>query len=297
MNALTEPYKVLVAEKIAATGVDMLKERFDVDLGTDWSRQELLDRIGSYHGILIRSATKLDAEVIDRAGVGVDNVDVAAASKKGIIVANAPEANTVAAAEHTVALMLALARNIPQAHASLTSGKWERSKFGGTEVEGKTLGILGFGRIGQLVAIRAKAFGMRVVAFDPFVSDTRYRELGAEKAESSDDVLSQADFLTLHLPKTPETQGFINSETLAKTKDGVRLINVARGPLIVDEDLQAALDSGKVAGAALDVFTTEPVTESPFFGRPNVIVTPHLGASTAEATDRAGFQAAEQVVA
>ena len=200
MSTLTEPYKVLVAEKIADTGVQMLRDRFDVDLGTDWTREELLDRIGSYHGILIRSATKLDAEVIDRAdnlkvvgraGVGVDNVDVTAASKKGIIVANAPEANTVAAAEHTVALMLALARNIPQAHASLTSGKWERSKFGGTEVDGKTLGVLGFGRIGQLVAIRAKAFGMRVVAYDPFVAGERFRELGAEKAETPDDVLAR----------------------------------------------------------------------------------------------------------
>ena len=190
MSTLTEPYRVLVAEKIAETGVDMLRERFDVDLGTDWSRDDLLERIGTYHGILIRSATKLDAEVIDRAdnlrvvgraGVGVDNVDVAAASKRGIIVANAPEANTVAAAEHTVALMLALARNIPQAHASLTGGKWERSKFGGTEVEGKTLGVLGFGRIGQLVAIRARAFGMRVIGYDPFVSDERFRELGAER--------------------------------------------------------------------------------------------------------------------
>ncbi|RKQ87724.1 D-3-phosphoglycerate dehydrogenase [Solirubrobacter pauli] len=306
MNALTEPYKVLVAEKIAATGVDMLKERFDVEVGTDWTREELLERISGFHGILIRSATKLDAEVLERAdnlkvvgraGVGVDNVDVQTASKKGIIVANAPEANTVAAAEHTVALILALARNIPQAHASLTSGKWERSKLGGTELDGKTLGVLGFGRIGQLVAIRARAFGMRVIAFDPFTADSRYREIGAEKAENADEVLAAADFLTLHLPKTPETQGFINSDTLAKTKDGVRLINVARGPLIVDEDLQAALDSGKVAGAALDVFTTEPITEHPLFSYPNVIVTPHLGASTAEAQDRAGVQTAEQVVA
>ena len=284
----------------------MLRENFDVDVGTDWSRDDLLERIGSYHGILIRSATKLDAEVIDRAdnlrvvgraGVGVDNVDVAAASKRGIIVANAPEANTVAAAEHTVALMLALARNIPQAHASLTSGKWERSKFGGTEVEGKTLGVLGFGRIGQLVAIRARAFGMRVIGYDPFVSDERFRELGAEQAETPDDVLAAGDFITLHLPKTPETQGFINSETLAKCKDGVRIINVARGPLVVDEDLKAALDSGKVAGAALDVFAQEPITDHPLFGYPNVVVTPHLGASTAEAQDRAGVQTAEQVVA
>jgi D-3-phosphoglycerate dehydrogenase / 2-oxoglutarate reductase len=303
---LTEPFRVLVAEKIADTGVEMLRERFDVDLGTDWSRADLLERIGSYHGILIRSATKLDAELIDRAdnlrvvgraGVGVDNVDVPAASKRGIIVANAPEANTVAAAEHTLALMLALARNIPQAHASLTSGKWERSKFGGTEVDGKTLGVLGFGRIGQLVATRARAFGMRVVAYDPFVSPERFRELGVEQAASPEDVLATGDFITLHLPKTPETQGFINTETLAKCKDGVRIINVARGPLIVDEDLKAAIDSGKVAGAALDVFTKEPITDHPLFGYPNVVVTPHLGASTAEAQDRAGVQTAEQVVA
>jgi D-3-phosphoglycerate dehydrogenase len=306
MSTLTENYRVLVAEKIAATGVDMLKERFDVEVGTDWSREELLDRIGSFHGILIRSATKLDAEVLERAdnlkvvgraGVGVDNVDVQTASKKGIIVANAPEANTVAAAEHTVALILALARNIPQAHASLTAGKWERSKLGGTELDGKTLGVLGFGRIGQLVAVRARAFGMRVVAFDPFTADSRYREIGAEKADSADEVLGAADFLTLHLPKTAETQGFINADTIAKCRDGVRIINVARGPLIVDADLQAALDSGKVAGAALDVFTTEPITDHPLFGYPNVVVTPHLGASTAEAQDRAGVQTAEQVVA
>jgi len=303
---LIEPFRVLVAEKIADTGVDLLRERFDVDLGTDWSRDDLLERIGSYHGILIRSATMLDAEVIERAdnlrvvgraGVGVDNVDVAAASKRGIIVANAPEANTVAAAEHTVALMLALARNIPQAHASLTSGKWERSKFGGTEVEGKTLGILGFGRIGQLVAIRARAFGMHVAAYDPFVSTERFRELGVEKADTPAAVLQAGDFITLHLPKTAETQGFINAETLAQCKDGARIINVARGPLVVDSDLKAALDSGKVAGAALDVFAQEPITDHPLFGYPNVVVTPHLGASTAEAQDRAGIQTAEQVVA
>ncbi len=302
---LTEPYRVLVAEKIAETGVDMLRERFDVDVGTDWSREELIEKIGAYHGILIRSATKLDAELIERAdalkvigraGVGVDNVDVAAATKRGIVVANAPEANTVAAAEHTVALMLALARNIPQAHASLTSGKWERSKFGGTEVDGKTLGILGFGRIGQLVSIRARAFGMHVIAYDPFVSPERFRELGVEKAEEPADVLKAGDFITLHLPKTPETQGFLNAAALAQCKDGVRIVNVARGPLVVDEDLKAAIDSGKVAGAALDVFAQEPITDHPLFGYPNVVVTPHLGASTAEAQDRAGVQTAEQVV-
>jgi D-3-phosphoglycerate dehydrogenase len=298
--------RVLVAEKIGDSGVSLLREHFDVDVETGWSRDELADRIGAYDGILIRSATKLDAELlgradalraVGRAGVGVDNVDVVAATKRGIVVANAPESNVITAAEHTMALLLALARNIPQAHASLTAGKWERSKFSGTELHEKTLGILGFGRIGQLVAQRARGFGMRVVAFDPFVGAERYRDLGAERAETPDDVYAEADFLTVHLPKTPDTEGWLNAEVLAKCKDGVRVLNVARGPLVVDEDLQAALDSGKVAGAALDVFRTEPVTEHPLFGYPNVIVTPHLGASTAEATDRAGFQAAEQVVA
>jgi D-3-phosphoglycerate dehydrogenase len=302
---LEAPSRVLVAEPIAEAGVDMLRERFDVDVGIGWSRDELAERIAPYHAILIRSATKLTADliaradnlrVIGRAGVGVDNVDVEAATKRGIVVANAPEANTVAAAEHTVALMLALARNIPQAHASLTAGRWERSKFGGTEVEGKVLGILGFGRIGQLVAIRARAFGMQVIAFDPYVSSERFRELGADQAETIADVYARADFLTLHLPRTAETRGLLNAEALAQCKDGVRVINVARGELVVDDDLRAALDSGKVAGAALDVFSQEPMTEHPLFGYANVVVTPHLGASTAEAQDRAGVQTAEQVV-
>jgi D-3-phosphoglycerate dehydrogenase len=298
--------RVLVAEKIGDSGVSLLREHFDVDVETGLSRDELADRIGGYDGILIRSATKLDSELlgradqlraVGRAGVGVDNVDVVAATKRGIVVANAPESNVITAAEHTMALLLALARNIPQAHASLTSGKWERSKFSGTELHEKTLGILGFGRIGQLVSQRARGFGMHVVAYDPFVGAERYRDLGVERAESPDDVYAVADFLTVHLPKTPETEGWLNADVLAKCKDGVRVLNVARGPLVVDEDLKAALDSGKVAGAALDVFRSEPVTEHPLFGYPNVIVTPHLGASTAEATDRAGFQAAEQVVA
>ena len=300
------PPRVLVAEKIGQSGIDLLRQHFDVDLGVDWSADELADRIADYDGILIRSATKLDEELIahasrlravGRAGVGVDNVDVAAATKRGIVVANAPQSNVITAAEHTMALLLALARNVPQAHASLISGKWERSKFSGVELYEKTLGILGFGRIGQLVAQRAHAFGMKVIAFDPFVAAERYRELGIDKAASADDVYAVADFVTLHLPNTPETEGWLNAEALAKCKDGVRILNVARGPLVVDDDLKAALDSGKVAGAALDVFRSEPVTEYPLFGYPNVIVTPHLGASTAEATDRAGYQAAEQVVA
>ena len=298
--------KVLVAENIGASGIELLQQHFDVELADGWSREELGDRIGDFDGVLIRSGTKLDADLlgkatrlraVGRAGVGVDNVDVPAATKRGIVVANAPQSNVITAAEHTMALLLALARNIPQAHASLIGGAWERSKFSGVELNGKTLGILGFGRIGQLVAARARGFGMRVIAFDPFVASERFREAGVEKAESSDELYAAADFLTLHLPKTPDTEGWLDAKALAKTKDGVRVLNVARGPLVVDEDLKAALDSGKVGGAALDVFNTEPVTDHPLFGYPNVIVTPHLGASTAEATDRAGYQAAEQVVA
>jgi D-3-phosphoglycerate dehydrogenase len=196
-----------------------------------------------------------------------------------------------------MALLLALARNIPQAHMSLTGGKWERSKFSGVELYEKTLGILGFGRIGQLVAHRARGFGMRVVAFDPLVSAERYRELGVEKAQSAEDLYAQADFVTVHLPKTPETEGFLNAAAFAAMRDGVRVLNVARGGLVDEEALKDALDSGRVAAAALDVFPSEPITEHPLFSYPNVIVTPHLGASTAEATDRAGYQSAEQVVA
>ena len=298
--------RVLVAEDIGNPGVELLRAHFDVELGIGWSREQLAARIGEFEGILIRSATSLDAELlgrgarlraVGRAGVGVDNVDVGAATKLGIVVANAPQSNVITAAEHTMAMLLGLARNLPQAHASLTGGKWERSKFSGIELYEKTLGVLGFGRIGQLVAHRALAFGMRVVAFDPFVSAERYRELGVEKADSPDEVYSASDFITLHLPNTAETKGWLDSEAIAKCKDGVRILNVARGPLVVDDDLQAALDSGKVGGAALDVFSSEPVTDHPLFGYPNVVVTPHLGASTTEATDRAGYQAAEQVIA
>ena len=305
MSSAEKP-RVLVAEKIGESGVALLREHFDVEIGAGWSVEELDSKIDGFEGILIRSATQLDAErlakatrlrAVGRAGVGVDNVDVAAATKRGIVVANAPQSNVITAAEHTMALLLALARNVPQAYVSLTAGKWERSKFSGIELYEKTLGILGFGRIGQLVAQRARGFNMKVVAYDPFVGAERYRELGVEQANSPEEIYAAADFLTLHLPKTPDTEGWLNAEVLAQCKDGVRVLNVARGPLVVDQDLQAALDSGKVGGAALDVFRSEPVTEHPLFGYPNVIVTPHLGASTAEATDRAGFQAAEQVVA
>jgi D-3-phosphoglycerate dehydrogenase len=298
--------RVLVAERLAETGIALLRESFDVDVGTDWSPEELSERIGGYEGIIIRSATTMTAEliaradrlrVIGRAGVGVNNVDVAAATKRGIVVANAPQSNVISAAEHTIALLLALARNVPRADAALKDGRWERSTLSGVEVYDKVLGIIGFGRIGQLVAERAHGLGMRVIAFDPYVGAERYRELGIEKADGSAEIYAQADFITIHLPITSETRDWLDAEAFAQMRDGVRILNVARGELVVDEDLQAALDSGKVGGAALDVFREEPVTDHPLFAYPNVVVTPHLGASTAEAQDRAGVQTAQQVVA
>ena len=298
--------RILVKEKIADAGVALLRERFDVEDGVEWDDGKLAQRIGDYDAIVIRSATKLTADLIERAerlkvigraGIGVDNVDVEAATKRGIVVANAPQSNVVAAAEHTMALILALARHVPQAHGSLVEGRWERSRFAGTELYEKTLGILGFGRIGQLVAERARGFDMHVLAFDAFVASERFRELGVERAESSAEVYQRSDFITIHLPRTPETTGWLDAEAFAQMRDGVHVINCARGELLVDEALKDALDSGKVAGAALDVFNQEPVTDHPLFGYPNVVVTPHLGASTAEAQDRAGVQTAEQVLA
>jgi D-3-phosphoglycerate dehydrogenase / 2-oxoglutarate reductase len=297
--------RVLVREDVGESGLSLLREHFEVVTGFDWSPETLAERIGEFDAILIRSATTLSAELIDRgerlrviarAGVGVDNVDVAAATRRGIVVANAPQSNVVTAAEHTLALLLALARNIPRAHASLTAGRWERAKFSGVELYDKHLGILGFGRIGQLVAARARGFGMHVIAFDPLVSAERYRELGVEQAASVDAVYARADFITVHLPMTDETRGIINAAAIAKMRDGVRILNVARGGLIDDQALQAALDSGKVAGAALDVFSSEPYS-GPLLEFDNVVVTPHLAASTDEAQDRAGVIVAEQVVA
>jgi len=299
--------RVLVKEKIGESGVQLLRDAgFEVELGIDWNGEELGRRIGDFDGILIRSATQLDAALLEkagrlkavgRAGVGVDNVDVEAATKRGVVVANAPQSNVITAAEHTMALLLSLARNVPQAHSSLVGGEWERSRFSGVELYEKTLGVLGFGRIGQLVSQRARGFGMHVIAFDAYVGEERFRELGVARAATSDELYAAADFITIHLPKTPETENWLDAEAFSKMKDGVRILNVARGRLVVDEALKEALDSGKVAAAALDVFREEPVTDHPLFGYSNVIVTPHLGASTAEATDRAGYQAAEQVVA
>jgi len=298
--------RVLVKEKIAESGVDLLREHFDVDLGLDMDAAALRDQIGAYDAILIRSATKLTAELIDaatklkvigRAGTGVDNVDIEAATRRGIIVANAPESNSVAAAEHTLALMLALCRNVPQAQATLAAGAWERSRFGGSELYGKTLGVLGFGRIGQLVAKRAQSFDMDVVAFDKFVTAERFRELGVEGVASSEELYERADIITLHLPKTPDTVGWIDADAIAAMRDGARIVNCARGELIDLGALEAGLESGKLGGAALDVFPSEPFTDHPILRRDDVVVTPHLGASTAEAQDRAGVVTAEQVTA
>jgi D-3-phosphoglycerate dehydrogenase len=298
--------RVLVKERIADSAVDLLRRNFEVELGLEMPEEELGQRIGKYDAILIRSATKLTADliaradrlkVIGRAGTGVDNVDVEAATRRGIIVANAPESNSVAAAEHTLALALALFRNVPRAHSSLTSGHWERSRFGGSELYGKTLGVIGFGRIGQLVAKRAQGFEMEVVAFDKFVAAERFRELGVNGAASSDELYQRADIITLHLPKTPETVHWIDDAAIAKMRDGVRIVNCARGELIDLDALLRGLDSGKVGGAALDVFPEEPFTSHPIFDREDVVVTPHLGASTSEAQDRAGMVTAEQVTA
>ena len=298
--------KVLVKEKIADSGVELLRENFEVDLGFEMSDQELGEAIAGYDAILIRSATQMTADLIERgerlkvigrAGTGVDNVDIPAATRRGVIVANAPESNSVAAAEHTLALMLALCRNVPQAHGSLVGGAWERPKFKGTELYGKTLGVVGFGRIGQLVAKRAQGFEMEVVGFDKFVSAERFKELGVEGADSLENLLGRADVVTLHVPKTADTVGLIGADAVAAMKEGARLVNCARGELVDLDAVFDGLESGRLAGAALDVFPSEPFTEHAIFDREDVVVTPHLGASTAEAQDRAGVVTAEQVTA
>jgi D-3-phosphoglycerate dehydrogenase / 2-oxoglutarate reductase len=298
--------KVLVRERIADSGVALLRDNFEVDLGFEMSEEELRETIAGYDAILIRSATKLTAELIERAerlkvigraGTGVDNVDIEAATRRGIIVANAPESNSIAAAEHTLALILAMYREVPQAHSSLTSGHWDRSRFKGSELYGKTLGVLGFGRIGQLVAKRAQAFEMEVVAFDKFVSAERFRERGVEGAASSEELYERADIITLHLPKTSETLNWVDAAAIAAMRDGVRIVNCARGELVDLDALMDGLESGKVGGAALDVFPEEPFIGHPIFERDDVVVTPHLGASTTEAQDRAGLVSAQQVTA
>jgi D-3-phosphoglycerate dehydrogenase len=301
-SSLDVSAKVLVRESIADAGVELLRTRFDVDVDMESPLEEIVDR---YDAIVVRSATKLTAELIERAvklkvigraGVGVDNVDVEAATRRGIVVANAPESTVVSASEHTIGLLVALARNIPQAHAALKQGRWERKAYGGIELAGKVLGVLGFGRIGQQVARRAAGLGMRVVAYDPYVAPDRFRELGVERVETVEDVYDVAQFLTLHLPLTSETRGSLDASAFARMRDGVYLVNAARGELVDEHALLEALHAGKVAGAALDVFTAEPYS-GPLLELDNVVVTPHLAASTDEAQDRAGVIVAEQVAA
>ena len=298
------PMRVLVTEEIAEGGLQRLRDvGHEVDLRLGLSPEELLEAVQGAHALIIRSATKVTKEllaagsdliVVGRAGIGLDNVDVAAATARGVMVVNAPQSNTLSAAEHTMALLLAQARNVPQAHSALKSGRWERSKWTGVELSDKTLGIIGLGRIGKLVAQRAMAFGMRLVAFDPFVSDERARQINVELLDL-DELVARSDFITLHLAKTPETIGLVNAELLARAKPNLRIVNVARGGIVDEADLAAAIANGTIAGAALDVFDTEPCTESPLFELDSVVVTPHLGASTEEAQDKAGDTIADMV--
>jgi D-3-phosphoglycerate dehydrogenase / 2-oxoglutarate reductase len=296
--------KVLITEKLADAGVELLKQDFEVDVLLELSPEELLERIDEYDGLIIRSATKVTADVIERAGnlkaigragIGVDNIDIEAATKRGVLVANAPESNTVAAAEHTLGLMLAAARRIPAADSSLREGEWKRSAFKGVEVSEKTLGLVGLGHVGAIVTRGATGMGMRVLAYDPYVSEDRMRSMNVERAETLDEVFQNSDFVSLHVPRTPQTAGMVDAGALEMMKPDAYLINVARGGLVDEVALYNALKEGTIAGAALDVFQEEPTTDSPLFTLPNVVVTPHLGASTAEAQDRAGITAAEQV--
>jgi D-3-phosphoglycerate dehydrogenase / 2-oxoglutarate reductase len=296
---------VLVTEKLAERGLEVMQEAgHQVDVRLELSPDELIEAIRPANALVVRSATQVTSDVVragrqlvvvGRAGIGLDNVDVGAATSHGVMVVNAPQSNILSAAEHTIALLLAQARNIPQAHAALVAGRWERSKWEGVELHGKTLGIVGLGRVGTLVAQRALAFGMRLCAFDPYVSSDRARHMSVELV-SLDELVRNADFLTVHLPKTPETVGLIGRDLLAVAKPGLRVVNTARGGIVDEEALADAISSGRLAGAALDVFAIEPTTESPLFGLPGVVVTPHLGASTGEAQDKAGVTIGEMVV-
>jgi D-3-phosphoglycerate dehydrogenase / 2-oxoglutarate reductase len=296
--------RVLVTEEIAEGGLDRLRHAgHDVDVHLDLSPQALLEAVTGAHALIIRSATKVTADVLDaaadlvvvgRAGIGLDNVDVEHATKRGVMVVNAPQSNVLSAAEHTMALLLAQARNVPQAHAALTDGRWERSRWEGVELADKTLGIIGLGRIGKLVAQRASAFGMRLVAYDPFVAVERARQINVELVDL-DRLMAVADFVTIHVAKTKDTVGLIGKDVLAKAKPGIRIVNVARGGIVDEHALADAIRSGHVGGAALDVFAEEPTTASPLFELPSVVVTPHLGASTREAQDKAGDTIADMV--
>jgi D-3-phosphoglycerate dehydrogenase len=298
--------RVLISDALSPAAVQIFKDRgievdFQPALGKD--KDKLAEIIGNYDGLAIRSATKVTPKVLEkasslkvigRAGIGVDNVDIPASTAKGIIVMNTPFGNSITTAEHAITLMLALARQIPQADASTQAGKWEKNKFMGVEITGKTLGVIGCGNIGSIVADRALGLKMKVIAFDPYLSPERARDIGVEKVEL-DELFKRADFITLHTPLTDKTRNVIDAKALQKMKKGVRIVNCARGGLVDEQALRAALDSGHVAGAAFDVFVTEPATENVLFGHPNVVCTPHLGASTAEAQENVALQVAEQM--
>ncbi|MFY9782093.1 MAG: phosphoglycerate dehydrogenase [Acidimicrobiales bacterium] len=296
--------RVLVTEEIADSGLQKLRNAgHEVDIRLGLSPVELIEAVPGAHALIIRSATKVDAAtleaakdmiVVGRASIGLDNVDVVKATELGVMVVNAPVSNILSAAEQTMALLLAQARNIPQADAALKNGKWERSKWEGVELHGKTLGIVGLGKIGALVAQRAMAFGMRLIAYDPFVSEERARHMSVELVDL-DTLLQQSDFITIHLPKNKDTTNLLNASSFKKVKPSVRIINVARGGIVNETDLAEAIRAGEVQGAALDVFEKEPTTESPLFDLSSVVVVPHLGASTFEAQDKAGVTIAEQV--
>lgn len=297
-------YRVLVSDPLAEEGIDILRDFCDVDVKTDFTEDELVDAIGQYDGLLVRSGTQVTARVIEaadrlkyigRAGAGVDNIDLDAATRRGIIVANAPAGNTLAATEHTLAMMSSLARNIPQANASLKSGEWKRSTFMGVELNEKVLGIVGFGRIGQEVARRAIALDMKCIAYDPYINSERAKQLGVE-VMSLEDIFTAADFITIHTPLVKETKHIINDSTIAMMKDGVRIVNCARGGIIDEEALNRAIRAGKVAGAALDVYEKEPPFDSPLLELPQVITTPHLGASTVEAQQNVAVSVAKQCI-
>jgi D-3-phosphoglycerate dehydrogenase len=296
--------KVLIADELSPRAVAVFAERgIDADVATGLKPDALAARVGAYDGLAVRSATKVTPaliavadrlKVIGRAGIGVDNIDVPAATERGIVVMNTPYGNAITAAEHAIAMMFALARQIPAADRSTQAGKWEKSRFMGVELSGKTLGVIGCGNIGAIVADRAQGLKMRVIGYDPFLSAERAVDLGIERV-SLDELLSRADFITLHTPMTDATRGMIDATALKKLKPGARIINCARGGLVVEEDLAMALDRGEVAGAAIDVFVDEPATENPLFGRDNVVATPHLGAATAEAQENVAVQIAEQM--
>ena len=298
--------RVLISDALSPAAVAIFRERgltvdFEPELGKDKVR--LADAIGGYDGLAIRSATKVTAKILEngaalkvvgRAGIGVDNVDIAAATARGVIVMNTPFGNSITTAEHAIAMMFALAREIPAADASTQAGKWEKNRFMGVEITGKVLGVIGCGNIGAIVANRAQGLKMRVIAFDPFLSPERALDLGVEKVEL-DELVHRADIITLHTPLTEKTRNILDADRLARTRKGVRIINCARGGLVDEAALRDALDSGHVAGAAFDVFSTEPATENPLFGHPHVVCTPHLGAATSEAQENVALQIAEQM--